>query len=106
MRLFGAYQGREISHGVEAPSACTAVARKVEAQFGRCVEDGVTIDVSVKKKADNAVVFSSSTSSSTASNPVTITGLTPGVLCVATVVVTSKSKSTNVMTKTFELASK
>lgn len=69
-------------------------------------KDGVTIDVSVKKKADNAVVFSSSTSSSTASNPVTITGLTPGVLCVATVVVTSKSKSSNAMTKTFELASK
>ena len=69
-------------------------------------KDGVTIDVSVKKKADNAVVFTSSTSSSTASNPVTITGLTPGVLCVATVVVTSKSKSSNAMTKTFELASK
>jgi hypothetical protein len=69
-------------------------------------KDGVTIDVSVKKKADNAVVFNSSTSSSTGSNPVTITGLTPGVLCVATVVVTSKSKSSNAMTKTFELASK
>jgi hypothetical protein len=69
-------------------------------------KDGVTIDVSVKKKADNAVVFSSSTSSSTASNPVTISGLTPGVLCVATVGVTSKSKSSNAMTKTFELASK
>lgn len=43
MRLFGAHQGREISHGVEAPSACTAVVRKVEAQIGRCFEDGVTI---------------------------------------------------------------
>jgi hypothetical protein len=69
-------------------------------------KDGVTIDVSVKKKADNAVVFNSSTSSSTGSNPVTVTGLTPGVLCVATVIVTSKSKSSNTMTKTFELASK
>jgi hypothetical protein len=69
-------------------------------------KDGVTIDVSVKKKADNAVVFSASTSSAAASNPVNITGLTPGVLCVATVTVTSKSKSSNTLTKTFEMASK
>lgn len=69
-------------------------------------KDGVTIEVSVKKKADNAVVFSASTSSAAASNPVNITGLTPGVLCVATVTVTSKSKSSNTLTKTFEMASK
>lgn len=69
-------------------------------------KDGVTIEVSVKKKADNAVVFSASTSSAAASNPVNITGLTPGVLCVATVTVTSKSKTSNTLTKTFEMASK
>lgn len=69
-------------------------------------KDGVTIDVSVKKKADNTVVFSASTSSSAASNPVTITGLVPGVLCVTTVTVTSKSKSSNTSLKTFEMASK
>lgn len=67
---------------------------------------GVTIDVSVKKKADNTVVFSSSTSSSTSSNTVTITGLTAGVLCVATVVVTSINGGLNTLTKTFELAAK
>jgi hypothetical protein len=67
---------------------------------------GVTIDVSVKKKADNTVVFSTSTSSSIASNPVTITGLTPGVLCVATAVVTSINDGINTSTKTFELAAK
>ncbi len=69
-------------------------------------KDGVTIDVSVKKKADNAVVFSASTSSSAASNPINITGLTPGVLCVTTVTVTSKTKTSNTLTKTFEMASK
>ena len=69
-------------------------------------KDGVTIDVSVKKKADNAVVFNASTSSAAASNPINITGLTPGVLCVTTVTVTSKSKSSNTSTKTFEMASK
>jgi len=69
-------------------------------------KDGVTIDVLVKKKSDNTVVFTSSLSSSTASNPVTVTGLTPGTLCVATITVTSKSKASNSVLKTFELASK
>lgn len=69
-------------------------------------KDGVTIDVSVKKKLDNTVVFNSSTSSTAASNPINITGLTPGVLCVTTVTVTSKTKSSNLLTKTFEMASK
>jgi hypothetical protein len=70
-------------------------------------KDGVTVDVTVRKKLDNAVVvFTTNLSSSAASNPVTVTGLTPGTLCVATVTVTSKSKSTNSAFKTFELASK
>ena len=69
-------------------------------------KDGVTIDISVKKKLDNAVVFSSNLSSSGASNPFTITGLTGGTLCVATIIVTSKSKSSNTSTKSFELAAK
>jgi hypothetical protein len=69
-------------------------------------KDGVTIDVSVKKKSDNTVVFTTNLSSSAASNPVTVTGLAAGTLCVATITVTSKSKSSNTSTKTFELASK
>jgi|LakMenE18May11ns_1017448.scaffolds.fasta_scaffold9781356_1 hypothetical protein len=69
-------------------------------------KDGVTIDVSVKKKSDNTVVFATNLSSSAASNPVTVTGLAAGTLCVATVTVTSKSKATNTALKTFELASK
>jgi hypothetical protein len=69
-------------------------------------KDGVTVDVSVKKKLDNTTVFTTNLSSSAASNPVTVTGLTAGVLCVATVTVTSKSKATNTSVKTFELASK
>jgi len=69
-------------------------------------KDGVTIDVSVKKKAENTVVFTTNLSSSAASNPVTVTGLAAGTLCVATVTITSKSKASNTATKTFELASK
>jgi hypothetical protein len=69
-------------------------------------KDGVTIDVTVKKKLDNTVVFTSNISSSAASNPVTVTGLAAGTLCVATVTVNSKSKATNTALKTFELAAK
>ena len=69
-------------------------------------KDGVTIDVTVKKKSDNTVVFTNNLSSSAASNPVTVIGLTAGTLCVATVTVTSKSKASNTALKTFEMASK
>jgi hypothetical protein len=69
-------------------------------------KDGVTVDVTVKKKLDNTTVFTTNLSSSAASNPVTVTALTAGVLCVATVTVTSKSKVTNTSIKTFELAAK
>jgi hypothetical protein len=69
-------------------------------------KDGVTIDVTVRKKLDNTVVFTSNIPSSAASNPFTVTGLTAGTLCVATVTVTSKSKATNTALKTFELAAK
>jgi hypothetical protein len=70
-------------------------------------KDGVTIDVTVRKKLDNTVVFTSPNNpSSAASNPFTVTGLTAGTLCVATVTVTSKSKATNTASKTFELAAK
>ena len=67
---------------------------------------GVTVTVSVTKDIDNSTVFTTSNSSVSADNNVTITGLTPGVLCTATVVVTSKSTITNTKTTTFKLAAK
>ena len=70
-------------------------------------KDGVTIDVKVTKDADNTAVFNKNISSTTAaSNAISISSLSPGVLSTATVVVTSKSKSTNTATKTFKIAAK
>ncbi len=70
-------------------------------------KDGVTIDVKVTKDADNTAVFNNNiTSTTAASNAITISSLSPGVLSTATVVVTSKSKSTNTSTKTFKIAAK
>lgn len=70
-------------------------------------KDGVTIDVKVTKDADNTAVFNNNiTSTTAASNAITISSLSPGVLSTATVVVTSKTKSSNTATKTFKIAAK
>ena len=70
-------------------------------------KDGVTIDVKVTKDSDNSSVFNKNISSTTAAtNAIAINSLSPGVLSTATVVVTSKSKSTNTATKTFKIAAK
>lgn len=70
-------------------------------------KDGVTIDVKVNKDVDNTSVFTNNiTSTTAASNAITISSLSPGVLSTATVVVTSKTKSTNTSTKTFKIAAK
>lgn len=67
---------------------------------------GVTINVQVTKDSDNSSVFSNSNSSVAADNNVNISGLTPGVLCTATIVVTSKSTITNTKSASFKLAAK
>jgi hypothetical protein len=67
---------------------------------------GVTIAVTVSKDVDNSTVFTTSNSSVAADNNFTITGLTPGALCTAAVVVTSKSNATNTKTVSFKLAVK
>ena len=70
-------------------------------------KDGVTIDVKVTKDLDNTSVFTNNISSTTAaSNAFTISSLSPGVLSTATIVVTSKTKTSNTATKTFKIAAK
>ena len=70
-------------------------------------KEGVTIDVKVTKDLDNTALFNKNiTSTTAASNAITISSLLPGVLSTATVVVTSKTKSTNTATKTFKIAAK
>jgi len=71
-------------------------------------KDGVEIEITVKNKLDDKVVVFTEKppTSKTASNPVTIKGLKPGVHCVATVKVTSISKASNTVTRTFDLAAK
>ena len=67
---------------------------------------GVNVNVIVRKDSDNSIIFSSSISSTSSVNNISISGLTAGVLCTASVSVTSKSTSANTSTKTFKLAAK
>lgn len=67
---------------------------------------GVNIEVTVRKDADNATVFSTTTSSVAPDNNINITGLTPGVLCTASILVTSKSTASNNKSLSFKLAAK
>ena len=98
--------GSEVNYSSVLPVVGTSLA--INATITSTLpKDGVTIEVTVKKKLDDTVVvFTTNLSSSSSSNQVTITGLTPGTWCVAKVTITSKSKSTNSAFKTFELSSK
>lgn len=67
---------------------------------------GVTVDVTVKKDADNSVVSSTSVTTTTSPLTVTISNLSPGVVCTATFTVTSKGTATNTASKSFKMARK
>jgi len=67
---------------------------------------GVTIDVKTTKDSDGSTVSSSSVSSTTAKNTVSIDNLSSGVLCTTTITITSKSKSDNNASKSFKIARK
>lgn len=69
-------------------------------------KDGVTIDLTVKREKDNVNIWSSLISSSTGVNTMKIDSLKSGELCIATVVVTSKSTASNNATKSFKLVRK
>lgn len=67
---------------------------------------GLTIDVTVTKDVDNSILYTKNISTVSSDNIFTITGLMPGVLCTAKVVVASKISTTNTKTITFKLAAK
>ena len=68
-------------------------------------KDGVTIDVKVTKDADNTTVFNKNITATTASNIIKISGLL-SEKSTATVLVTSKTKTSNAATKTFKISAK
>ena len=67
---------------------------------------GVKVDLSTKKESDNTMVDSKSIESSTADIPVITGKLVVGTVYIVKVTVTSKSKSTNTVSKEFKVARK
>lgn len=67
---------------------------------------GVTIEVKAAQDGSSTNFFTESKSNSGATTPFTITGTPVGPVCVATVTVTSKTKSTNTWTGSFRYSRK
>ena len=81
-------------------------AQKIDVKLAAIPASGVTIDTKLTKISDNSTAFSNSISSTSLSNPITVTGILPGALYNLMVVVTSKSTSSNTKTIEFKMASK
>ncbi|MCW3108186.1 MAG: hypothetical protein JWQ09_2692 [Segetibacter sp.] len=67
---------------------------------------GVTVDVTVKKDSDNSIVSSALLTTTVSPITVTLSNLTPGVVCTASFIITSKTTSTNTAAKSFKIARK
>jgi hypothetical protein len=67
---------------------------------------GVKVDITTKKDSDNFLLDSKTVESSTANITISTGTLASGTLYNVSVVVTSKSKATNTVTKTFKVARK
>jgi hypothetical protein len=96
----------DINPGTSNIYAVIGTTQKMEVKLAAIPASGVTIDTKMIKVADNTTVFTNSVSSTSLINPVTVTGLLPGVLYNMTVVVTSKTTASNTKTIEFKLASK
>lgn len=96
----------DINPGTSNIYAVIGTTQKMEVKLAAIPASGVTIDTKMIKVADNTTVFTNSVSSTSLINPVTVTGLLPGVLYNMTVIVTSKTTASNTKTIEFKLASK
>ena len=67
---------------------------------------GVKIDINTKKESDNTVIENKSIESSTADISISTGKLVVGTVYIVKVTVTSKSKSTNTVSKEFKVARK
>jgi hypothetical protein len=80
--------------------------QRIEVKLAAIPASGVTIDTKLIKISDNTNAFTNSISSTSLTNPITVTGILPGVLYNLSVVVTSKSTASNTKTVEFKIASK
>jgi len=96
----------DIDPGATNIYAVVGTSQRIEVRLAAIPASGVTIDTKLIKISDNTTAFSNSISSTNLTNPLTVTGLIPGVLYNLSVVVTSKTTSSNTKTVEFKMAAK
>jgi len=96
----------DIDPGATNIYAVLGTSQRIEVKLAAIPASGVTIDTKLIKISDNTIAFSNSISSTGLTNPLTVTGLIPGVLYNLSVVVTSKTTASNTKTVEFKMAAK
>jgi hypothetical protein len=96
----------DIDPGATNIYAVVGTSQRIDVKLAAIPVSGVTIDTKLIKILDNTTAFSNNISSTSLTNPITVTGILPGLLYNLTVVVTSKTTSSNTKTIEFKIASK
>ena len=96
----------DIDPGTNNIYAVVGTSQRIEVKLLAMPASGVNIDTKLIRISDNTNVFTNSISSTSLTNPITVTGFLPGVLYNLSVVVTSKTTATNTKTVEFKMASK
>lgn len=96
----------DIDPGASNIYAVLGTSQRIEVKMVAIPASGVNIVTTLIKISDNTSAFTNSISSTSLNNPITVTGLSPGVLYNLSVVVTSKTTATNTKTVEFKMAAK
>jgi len=96
----------DIDPGASNIYAVVGTSQRIEVKLVAIPASGVTIETKLIKISDNTSAFTNSISSTSLANPITVTGLSPGILYNLSVVVTSKTTASNTKTVEFKMASK
>jgi hypothetical protein len=96
----------DIDPGATNIYTVVGTSQRIEVKLAAIPVSGVTIETKLIKISDNSNAFTNSISSTSLTNPITVTGILPGILYNLSVVVTSKTTATNTKTVEFKMASK
>ena len=96
----------DIDPGATNIYAVVGTSQRIEVKLAAIPASGVTIETKLIKISDNSNAFTNSISSTSLTNPITVTGILPGILYNLSVVVTSKTTASNTKTIEFKMASK
>jgi hypothetical protein len=96
----------DIDPGATNIYTVVGTSQRIEVRLVAIPASGVTIETKLIRISDNSNVFTNSISSTSLTNPITVTGILPGILYNLSVVVTSKTTASNTKTVEFKMASK